>query len=455
MEQEEKQFNPTLNTSKEKKRAPMIMCVGMGGGGTNICNYMHERNIQGVTLVVMNTDQQALDNSPIPNRIILGPSVTKGLGAGAKPEIGEAAANESKEEISRILHKDIKMLFIVSGLGGGTGSYSSSVIAKLAKEKGMLVIGVVTTPFKFEGKKKHDIAEAAIAKLEEYCDTMIIIENEKLMQNTEEMKNLSLKAAFCTVDQILYEAVTAITDSITNAGKVNVDLRDVETMVKNAGYAVIGIGLAEGENRGLKAVKNALNSHLLRYSNIQGATRFLLNISSGPEGEFTLQELIQVTNYIKEVLSQDGIMDDNLMVIWGHSYSKKLAEKIQVSIVASGFPDRKLSSGRARNMQKNEVFKKGYGQQSAKNPLSDRTPYIKSRTSTERKTLAEKIQHWNKHGDEVTWDPEIETKEEMSDKERKRYESEPAYRRKAGFSFDLKPRTQEAPKRHELGTQEE
>lgn len=332
---EEKKIHQT-NQEVAVQKKNMIMCIGIGGGGSNIVNHMHQQGIKDVTLVVSNTDQQALCQSAIPIKLQLGPHTTQGLGAGCKPEIGEKAALESKEEINKLLTKQIKMVFITAGMGGGTGTGAAPVFASLAKEKDMLVIGVITFPFAFEAQEKRRIAEAGIRNLSQYCDTVIIIENQRLMEKELGAQDLLFKDAFRMVDQVLFEAVSSITDPINEPGVINVDFRDIDTMLRNSGNSVIGTGVAEGDDRGLKAVTAAMNSPLLRHRDVKGSTRLLLSIASGFEGGLTLYELSQITEYIKEILE-----NENIMVIWGHSYAKELEDKIRVSIIASGFPEKK------------------------------------------------------------------------------------------------------------------
>lgn len=331
---EEKKIHPTNQEVAVQKN--MIMCIGVGGGGSNIVNHMHQQGIKDVTLVVSNTDQQALNQSATPLKLQLGPHTTQGLGAGCKPEVGEKAALESKEDINKLLTKQIKMVFITAGMGGGTGTGAAPVFASIAKEKDMLVIGVITFPFAFEAQEKQRIAEAGIRNLSQYCDTVIIIENERLMQKEVGAQDLLFKDAFRMVDQVLFEAVSSITDPINEPGVINVDFRDIDTMLRNAGNSVIGTGMAEGDDRGLKAVTAAMNSPLLRHRDVKGSTRLLLSIASGLEGGLTLYELSQITQYVKEILE-----NENIMVIWGHSYVKELGDKIRVSIIASGFPEKK------------------------------------------------------------------------------------------------------------------
>lgn len=346
---EEKVFRQT-NQEIAVQKKNMIMCIGIGGGGSNIVNHMHQQGIKDVTLVVSNTDQQALHQSAIPLKLQLGPHTTQGLGAGCKPEIGEKAALESREEINKLLTKQIKMVFITAGMGGGTGTGAAPIFASLAKEKDMLVIGVITFPFAFEAQEKQRIAEAGIRNLSQYCDTVIIIENERLMQKEVGAQDLLFKDAFRMVDQVLFEAVSSITDPINEPGVINVDFRDIDTMLRNAGNSVIGTGIAEGDDRGLKAVTSAMNSPLLRHRDVKGSTRLLLSIASGLEGGLTLYELSQITQYVKEILE-----NENIMVIWGHSYVKELGDKIRVSIIASGFPEKKEGAKLATDGKVEEV----------------------------------------------------------------------------------------------------
>ncbi|MGB0356807.1 MAG: cell division protein FtsZ [Cytophagales bacterium] len=341
----------------ENQKKKIIMCVGVGGGGCNIINHMHRQGIKDVILVVANTDGQALAASPVPTKIQLGPHTTRGLGAGANPKIGEQAALESKAEIEKLFTRttpampdiaegtslaaesDIKMVFFVGGEGGGTGTGALPVFAEIAKQQdeGILVVGMVTTPFNFEGRKKKDIANKGILKLQENCDTLITIQNERLMDENNTTRNFSLHNGFLMINEVACEVMKSITYSINEPSLINLDFHDVKTMLSQSGHAVIGTGVAEGEDRGKRAVVQALNSPFLKHSDIRGCTRLLFSVVSGMEGgEITLTELSEITKTIQEKLD-----NDDAMVIWGHSYAKGLANKVKISIIASGFPNDK------------------------------------------------------------------------------------------------------------------
>ena len=323
---------------EETHTNPIILCIGVGGGGSNTVNNAYSEGIKDVLFVVTNTDQQALKMSPVPFQLQLGPNKTHGLGAGSDPEKGQAAAEESKEEIQNLFSDHIKMVFIIACMGGGTGTGASHIIAKEAREKGILVVGIVTTPFNFEGQVRQNHAEQGIQKLEQYCDTLIIIENQRIM---DEM-GLSLGSGFELVHKVLYEAITSVTDPINVPGMINIDFQDIDTMLRNAGKAVIGTGFAEGKDRSMKAIKQAVYSPLLRYDKIKGSTRLLLSVASGSESELTLAELSDITNYLKETLQ-----NENIMVIWGHSYEEKLGSQIRISLIASGFPEKQEETAEA------------------------------------------------------------------------------------------------------------
>ena len=315
-------------TEKPTQKEPIIMLIGVGGGGNNAVNYMYKRGIKDVQFAVINTDDQALTNSPVPIKLQIGPKLTNGLGAGANPEIGKNAALESKEAIKNLLHPNVKMVFITLGLGGGTGTGAGPVLACEAKKKGILTIGIVTKPFAFEGRKKIEKAEKGINELKKNCDTVLVILNERIR---EMHKSLSITDAFSEADEVLTTAAKSIAEIITVHGYVNVDFEDVKTVLKDAGAAIMGSGIAQGQDRGLKAAESALKSPLLDYKDIHGAKKILLSIISGDEEELTMDELTAITNHIYE---QAG---DNAEIIFGHGHDPQLKDKVKVTIIATGF----------------------------------------------------------------------------------------------------------------------
>ncbi len=310
-----------------KDESSIIKVIGVGGGGSNAVNHMFEQGIAGVDFYICNTDQQALDASPIPNKIQLGVSLTDGRGAGSVAEVGRNAALENIDEVVKVLENNTKMVFITAGMGGGTGTGAAPIIAKAAKEMGILTVGIVTIPFAFEGKKRSKQAEDGLEQLKNNVDTLLIICNDKLR---EIYGNLSLKAAFGKADDILTSAAKGIAEIITVTGHVNVDFEDVKTVMSNSGRAIMGSAAAEGENRAIKAVQEALSSPLLNDSNIEGANYILLNITSGQD-EVLMDEISVITEYIQD---EAGLTAD---IIWGNGYDESLGDKISVTIIATGF----------------------------------------------------------------------------------------------------------------------
>lgn len=321
-----------------KEKSSIIKVIGIGGGGTNAVNYMYSQGIDGVNFIICNTDAQAIANSPVPNKIQLGPHLTQGLGAGANPEIGRQATEESFEEIKKILEVNTKMAFITAGMGGGTGTGGAPIIAKICQELGILTVGIVTTPFSYEGKKRLQQAEEGINRLKEHVDTLLIISNDKLRH---QFGNLPFKAAFAKADNILATAAKCITDVINTTGQINVDFADVCTVMRNGGVAILGSAQAEGDNRAQKAIENALASPLLNDNNIRGAKWILLNITSA-EGEYehTIDEMDVIQAYIQ---SQAG---ENCDVILGVGYDPSLGTKLGVTIIATGFEQRPINPSR-------------------------------------------------------------------------------------------------------------
>jgi cell division protein FtsZ len=312
-----------------KEKSSILKVIGVGGGGGNAVNHMHGQQIDGVNFIICNTDAQALANSGIPNRIQLGPHLTQGLGAGANPEIGRQATEESLEEIKRILEVNTKMAFITAGMGGGTGTGGAPIIAKICKDLGILTVGIVTTPFAYEGKKRQLQAEEGIKVLKGYVDTLLVISNDKLRH---QFGNLKMREAFEKADNVLATAAKCITDVINSTGQINVDFADVCTVMRNGGVAILGNAEAAGENRAQRAIEEALNSPLLNDSEIRGAKWILININSAQgEHEFTMDEVEVIQNYL---LSQAGEDTD---VILGMGYDSTLDDRIGITLIATGF----------------------------------------------------------------------------------------------------------------------
>ncbi len=312
-----------------KEQSSIIKVIGVGGGGSNAVNHMFSQNIDGVNFIICNTDAQAIAQSRVPNKIQLGPHLTQGLGAGANPDIGRQATEESLEEIRRILEVNTKMAFITAGMGGGTGTGGAPIVAKVCKDLGILTVGIVTTPFAYEGKKRLAQAEEGIKLLEGHVDTLLVISNDKLRH---QFGNLKMKEAFSKADNVLATAAKCITDVINSTGQINVDFADVCTVMKNGGVAILGSATGEGENRAQVAIENALNSPLLNDNDIKGARWILININSCEgEHEFTMDEVEIIQNYL---LGRAGEGTD---VILGLGYDNTLGSAIGITLIATGF----------------------------------------------------------------------------------------------------------------------
>ncbi|TDX00252.1 cell division protein FtsZ [Dinghuibacter silviterrae] len=319
-----------------KEKSSIIKVIGIGGGGSNAVNFMHGQGIEGVNFIICNTDAQAIANSKVPNKIQLGPHLTQGLGAGANPEIGRQATEESLEEIRRILEVNTKMAFITAGMGGGTGTGGAPIVARICKEMGILTVGIITTPFTYEGKKRIQQGEEGINRLKDHVDTLLVISNDKLRH---QYGNLKMKEAFAKADNVLATAAKCITDVINSTGQINVDFADVCTVMRNGGVAILGSGAAEGDNRAQRAIEQALNSPLLNDNDIRGAKWILININSAEgEHEFTMDEVDIIQNYL---LSQAGPNSD---VIMGLGYDSSLQGKIGITLIATGFEHEGLTA---------------------------------------------------------------------------------------------------------------
>jgi cell division protein FtsZ len=307
-----------------KNQSSIIKVIGVGGGGSNAVSHMYKQGIRGVDFMICNTDAQAMDLSPVPNKVQLG---EKGLGAGSIPSVGKVAAESRLDEIREILEKDTQMVFITAGMGGGTGTGAAPVIASLAKELGILTVGIVTIPFSFEGRKRRQQAEEGINELRKEVDTLLIICNDKLRELYGDLK---LSEAFQKADNVLTTASKGIAEIITVTGYINVDFEDVKTVMQNSGKAIMGSAEAEGENRAIEAIKTALSSPLLNDNDIEGASNVLLYITSGEE-EISMDEVTEITDYIqREAKAQAEI-------IWGNGVDKTLGNKISITLIATGF----------------------------------------------------------------------------------------------------------------------
>jgi cell division protein FtsZ len=311
----------------------IIKVIGVGGGGSNAVTHMFNQGIVGVDFAICNTDNQAMELSPVPTRISLGPELTEGRGAGSKPNIGRQACLESIEEVKKFLEVDTKMLFVTAGMGGGTGTGAAPIIAKAAQEMDILTVGIVTIPFTFEGRRRASQGIEGLEELKNHVDTLIVISNDKLRQIHG---NLSISEAFAEADDILTTAARGIAEIITVAGYVNVDFEDVNTVMRGSGVAIMGTATAEGEDRAKVAVDKALNSPLLEDNNIKGAQHILLNITSGTR-EVTMDEIFEITEFVQE---EAGYGTD---LIWGNCFDESLGDKLSVTVIATGFEHNKAN----------------------------------------------------------------------------------------------------------------
>jgi cell division protein FtsZ len=312
-----------------KQKSSIIKVLGVGGGGSNAVNFMFQQDIEGVDFIICNTDSKAIEQSLVPNKIQLGPHLTQGLGAGADPSVGKMATEESLEEIKRILEVNTKMAFITVGMGGGTGTGGAPIIAKICKDLGILTVGIVTTPFGFEGPRRQKQAEEGINELKPFVDTLLVISNDKLRV---QYGNLKMKEAFTKADNVLATAAKCITDVINSRGHIIVDFADVCTVMKNGGVAILGKAEVAGENRAERAIEEALNSPLLNDNDIKGAKWILLNINSA-EGDYecSMDELETINTILR---ARTGEHSD---VIMGMGYDESLGDKLGITLIATGF----------------------------------------------------------------------------------------------------------------------
>ena len=329
-----------------KNQSNVIKVIGIGGGGSNAINYMYNKGIKGVDYVVCNTDSQALENSPVPNKVQLGIKETEGLGAGADPVVGEKAAIESLNEMRGLLEKNTKMVFITAGMGGGTGTGAAPIIAQAARELGVLTVGVVTKPFQFEGVKRMRQAEEGVEALQKMVDTLIIIPNQNLFRIANEKTTFT--EAFSLADDVLYQGVKGVTDLMVRPGLINLDFADVRAIMDEMGKAMMGTGEAEGEDRAIQASEKAIANPLLDEISLRGAKGVLINITGGYD--LTLFELDEAANRIREEVDPDA----NIIV--GSTLDTELEGKMRVSVVATGIDAGEISqSFNESQMQKTEL----------------------------------------------------------------------------------------------------
>lgn len=388
-----------------KDQSSIIKVIGVGGGGSNAVNHMYKQGINGVDFLICNTDQQALDISPVPHKIQLGATLTEGRGAGSIPEVGKNAAIENIEQIKEILKTNTKMVFITAGMGGGTGTGAAPIIAEAAKEMGILTVGIVTLPFFFEGRRRKLQADEGIKSIKQHVDTLLIINNDKLR---EMYGNLSVGEAFEHADNVLTTASKGIAEIITRTGYINVDFEDVRTVMTEGGVAIMGSATAAGDNRAVKAVEHALSSPLLNDNQIYGAKYILLNISFG-QTELLMDEISDITDYIQEEAGESAD------IIWGYGKDESLGDEISVTLIATGFSStehRNQIIERDRNTPKPKVYSiNDEVNTNLTKPIAEGTP-----KQTESKNIPDLIEK----------EPQITKKEEQS--------------KQSSIEFDLTPK---------------
>ncbi len=319
-------YNTPADTAKDPDR---IIVVGVGGGGNNAVDYMFRQEVDHVSFVVVNTDRQALVSSVVPNKLLIGPGITRGRGAGNKPEIARAAAEESAADIAGIFNDDTDMVFVTAGLGGGTGTGAAPIVARIAKERGLLTIGIVTIPFLFEGMRKIQKALTGAEEMSKYVDALMIVNNERLI---EIYPDFEFESAFAKADDILCTAASSIAEIVTKKGYINLDFNDVDTTLRDGGTAIIAVGYGEGDNRVAKAIQDALHSPLLKHTDVLSSKKILFNLYYSPKAEkrFKASEAKELNDFINRV-------EQEVDVIWGITYDESLGDKVKFTILASGF----------------------------------------------------------------------------------------------------------------------
>lgn len=328
MAPEDSQYLDKYNTPFEGEPNRIIV-IGVGGGGNNAVDHMFRQDVDHVSFVVVNTDRQALESAAVPNKVLIGPNVTRGRGAGNKPERAREAAEESAADIERLFTDDTDMVFVTAGMGGGTGTGAAPVVARIAKEKGLLTIGIVTIPFVFEGMRKIQKAITGAEEMKKYVDAMMIVNNERLV---EIYPDFEFESAFAKADDILSTAASSIAEIITRKGYINLDFNDVDTTLREGGTAIIAVGYGEGENRVTKAIQDALHSPLLRHTDVLSSKRILFNLyySRNANVKFKASEAKELNDFINRV-------EEEVDVIWGITYDESLGDKVKFTILASGF----------------------------------------------------------------------------------------------------------------------
>ena len=346
-----------------------IKVIGIGGGGNNAVNRMIYAGITSAQFVAINTDKQALLMSKAPSRLQIGEKLTRGLGAGADPEVGKKAAEESRELIEDVL-KDTDLVFVTAGMGGGTGTGAAPVVASIAKEMGILTIAVVTKPFRFEGRKRMDNAEHGIKELRNVVDTLVVIPNDKLL--TIVPKNTPIIEAFKTADDVLRQGIQGISDLIVTSSLINLDFADVKTIMKNKGLAHMGLGRGKGENRTIEAVRQAVSSPLLE-TTIEGATGIILNIKGSPN--LTLDEVYESADLVKEVV------DPSCNIIFGSGIDSKMEDEVEITVIATGFNDGATGEEMKQEVRRNIIKEEHYEAPRAERTLEDR-PEVEEKPHT-------------------------------------------------------------------------
>lgn len=328
MAPEDSQYLDKYNTPQASEPNSIIV-IGVGGGGNNAVDHMFRQNVEHVSFVVVNTDRQALNSAAVPDKVLIGPTVTRGRGAGNKPERAREAAEESAAEIEKLFTDDTDMVFVTAGMGGGTGTGAAPVVARIAKEKGLLTIGIVTIPFVFEGMRKIQKAIQGADEMSKYVDAMMIVNNERLV---EIYPDFEFESAFAKADDILSTAASSIAEIVTRKGYINLDFNDVDTTLRDGGTAIIAVGYGEGENRVSKAIQDALHSPLLRHTDVLSSKRILFNLyySRTANVKFKASEAKELNDFINRV-------EEEVDVIWGITYDESLGDKVKFTILASGF----------------------------------------------------------------------------------------------------------------------
>jgi cell division protein FtsZ len=377
-----KNMEDLMNFDMPVNRSSIIKVFGVGGGGSNAVNHMFQKGIKDVDFVVCNTDAQAIANSPVPVKLQLGASLTEGRGAGNKPAVGREAAIENIDDVIEVLANNTKMVFITAGMGGGTGTGAAPVIAKAAKELGILTVAIVTIPFRNEGQRRVNQAMEGIAEIEKHVDSLLVVNNEKIRQM---FGDLRVSEAFSRADDVLAVAAKGIAEIITVHGYINVDFADVETVMSNSGVAIMGSSTANGPDRAMEAVQEALNSPLLNDNNISGARNLLINITSGVD-EATMDEIGQITDYIQECAGDDADM------IWGNGVDEKLEDGLCVTVIATGFETNSIPELYVRKKQLNKVPLEKHFTLEEQNEAEMQTGFeVKERKAEKQKTSESNI----------------------------------------------------------------